>query len=958
MKANQVQPIPSSNAGLVPCIIVPELLKEDNYKRWCIFMQHYLVAQDLWDVVLSSEMPEEDLRDWVRKNALALHAIKISCGTKSFDRIEEMNSAKDAWNVLADLHKQPSETNYAETWERMLVNNERTKFASIFKDICFGNWDALKGLDEITEIILLGGSTVLHVATTYRRLEIVRELVKIAREEYLEIQDNNGDTALSLAACNKDIEIAKCLVQKNVKLLTISNKEGHIPLVVACINRQKEMASYLYSKTESDFLLSESNNHGTLFLKYCALNFMLDVGLEVYLHCPRFAASRESITILELSRQPSLFLSGAARNFTALDILLYRCLSVGKLPSPSDDAVSSSRRGIFRRQLAWVKVMDKILAVFFFRFHRPGMSVLVLRHWCKEISTYTDVKQLVESEAISIIFQTIKQGTYEIVYCILLENADLIWCNDKLARDLLSSVIKHHDYFLLRFVTKFDAGKKALLSLKDKDGNNALHLAAKLPDYHYESAGIDAAWTMASEEQWLKKVKSRLPCSYQDEKNLCGETPGQVFYKEHKELITNMEEWGKKTAESYSLASVLIVTITFAALFTVPGGVDEKTGKPKLLHIKESFGFLMCDAVSFITASTSLFGFLSVLTLTYRRRDRHRALYSQLLFAISTLIISIATMILAFIFALALMLENKWQSRDSKKGNKNENEESSNQNGQRDEKQLPQNLIGDWPNPANPSLQRPGCCQVKGLNRNYDGPHTLFVFGDSYADTGNWKKSFTSSWKLPYGITFPGKPTGRFSDGRVLTDYIASYLDIRSTIPYKFRKIASKSYFRYGMNFAHGGTGVFDTLVKEPNMTVQIDIFQRLVEKKVFKEEYLNSSIALVSVAGNDYSAYVVKNDNDNKNLPAFTTSLIDQLATNLERIHSLGVRKIAVTAIEPMGCLPVATASSSYKNCSKAGSLTSKFHNEILAKAVKMLNEQRKRTNKSLISTKHSFLQ
>ncbi|GLT93333.1 hypothetical protein SLE2022_111310 [Rubroshorea leprosula] len=237
---------------------------------------------------------------------------------------------------------------------------------------------------------------------------------------------------------------------------------------------------------------------------------------------------------------------------------------------------------------------------------------------------------------------------------------------------------------------------------------------------------------------------------------------------------------------------------------------------------------------------------------------------------------------------------------------------------------------------------------VKGLNRNYDGPHTLFVFGDSYADTGNWKKSFTSSWKLPYGITFPGKPTGRFSDGRVLTDYIASYLDIRSPIPYKFMKIASKSYFRYGMNFAYGGTGVFDTLVKEPNMTVQIDIFQRLVEKKVFKEEYLNSSIALVSVAGNDYFAYVVKNDNDNKNLPAFTTSLIDQLATNLERIHSLGVRKIAVTAIEPMGCLPVATASSSYKNCSKAGNLTSKFHNEILAKTVQKLNEQRKRTDKS----------
>ncbi|KAK7822411.1 gdsl esterase/lipase [Quercus suber] len=35
-------------------------------------------------------------------------------------------------------------------------------------------------------------------------------------------------------------------------------------------------------------------------------------------------------------------------------------------------------------------------------------------------------------------------------------------------------------------------------------------------------------------------------------------------------------------------------------------------------------------------------------------------------------------------------------------------------------------------------------------------PSKLFVFGDSYADTGNNKKSEANSWKYPYGITFPG----------------------------------------------------------------------------------------------------------------------------------------------------------------------------------------------------------
>lgn len=56
-------------------------------------------------------------------------------------------------------------------------------------------------------------------------------------------------------------------------------------------------------------------------------------------------------------------------------------------------------------------------------------------------------------------------------------------------------------------------------------------------------------------------------------------------------------------------------------------------------------------------------------------------------------------------------------------------------------------------------------------------PRKMFVFGDSYVDTGNNRKPAAKSWQYPYGITFPGKPTGRFSDGRVLTDYLGNSLN-------------------------------------------------------------------------------------------------------------------------------------------------------------------------------------
>ncbi|CAK9188342.1 unnamed protein product [Ilex paraguariensis] len=140
-----------------------------------------------------------------------------------------------------------------------------------------------------------------------------------------------------------------------------------------------------------------------------------------------------------------------------------------------------------------------------------------------------------------------------------------------------------------------------------------------------------------------------------------------------------------------------------------------------------------------------------------------------------------------------------------------------------------------------------------------NGRRKLFVFGDSYVDTGNTPKFLANSWKEPYGITFPGKPSGRFSDGHILTDYIASFLGIGSPLPYQSWKSGGKS-IQDGINFAHGGSGVFNTIYFQPNMTTQIDYFQQAIKQKIYSKQDLNSSIALVSLAGNDYATYLSQN--------------------------------------------------------------------------------------------------
>ncbi|KAA8516700.1 hypothetical protein F0562_016794 [Nyssa sinensis] len=216
-------------------------------------------------------------------------------------------------------------------------------------------------------------------------------------------------------------------------------------------------------------------------------------------------------------------------------------------------------------------------------------------------------------------------------------------------------------------------------------------------------------------------------------------------------------------------------------------------------------------------------------------------------------------------------------------------------------------------------------------------PTKLFVFGDSYADTGNNRKTEANSWKTPYGITFPGKPAGRFSDGRVLTDYLARFVGVKSPVTYRWRKYGGKR-LRNGMNFAYGGTGVFNTLVMDPNMTTQIDFFEKLINESVFTKWDLQSSVALVTLAGNDYAAYQAKGGTD-LGLPSFMTLVVNQLALNLKRIHGLGVRKVAVTALEPLGCLPRSTVKSSFQQCNGTENTAVSLHNLLLQQAVAKLN-------------------
>lgn len=96
-----------------------------------------------------------------------------------------------------------------------------------------------------------------------------------------------------------------------------------------------------------------------------------------------------------------------------------------------------------------------------------------------------------------------------------------------------------------------------------------------------------------------------------------------------------------------------------------------------------------------------------------------------------------------------------------------------------------------------------------------------------------------------------------FSHVCIYVYYTASFLKIDTPAPYSLK---NSSNLQYGINFAHGGVGIFETLTKGPNMTVQIDSLENLVQQNVYTKQDLESSVALVAVSGNDYTAFLVNN--------------------------------------------------------------------------------------------------
>lgn len=141
----------------------------------------------------------------------------------------------------------------------------------------------------------------------------------------------------------------------------------------------------------------------------------------------------------------------------------------------------------------------------------------------------------------------------------------------------------------------------------------------------------------------------------------------------------------------------------------------------------------------------------------------------------------------------------------------------------------------------------------------------ILVFGDSTVDPGNnnFINTIFKSNHGPYGLNFPGQvSTGRFSDGKLITDMVASTLKIKSLIPPYLQPNLSDDNLRTGVSFASAGSGYDEETSTASGVipiTDQVMNFREYKEKlrRIVGDEeatrIISGALVVVSAGTNDF---------------------------------------------------------------------------------------------------------
>ncbi|KAL6176850.1 hypothetical protein ACLB2K_053482 [Fragaria x ananassa] len=191
-------------------------------------------------------------------------------------------------------------------------------------------------------------------------------------------------------------------------------------------------------------------------------------------------------------------------------------------------------------------------------------------------------------------FTAIQQGNFEFVTHICKENSKLLGqlLKDKGVKGIFHFAIECRQKEVYSLIFGLEEKERRELGIFLVNGDyNLLHYAANLSSRPQFDDIQDAGLQMQRELQWFKEVESFVPPDRYEHRNRSDDmTARELFTKNHKNLITDAESSIKGTATSCTVVAALIVTMMFAAAFTIPGGNDAANVSDRVVWRLEKSG--------------------------------------------------------------------------------------------------------------------------------------------------------------------------------------------------------------------------------------------------------------------------------------------------------------------------------------------------------------------------------
>ncbi|KAK9089782.1 hypothetical protein Scep_028864 [Stephania cephalantha] len=204
---------------------------------------------------------------------------------------------------------------------------------------------------------------------------------------------------------------------------------------------------------------------------------------------------------------------------------------------------------------------------------------------------------------------------------------------------------------------------------------------------------------------------------------------------------------------------------------------------------------------------------------------------------------------------------------------------------------------------------------------HYKNIPAVIVFGDSTVDAGNnnFIDTIAKGNFAPYGRDFDGgnKPTGRFCNGRLSTDFISDALGIKPFVPAYLDPAYSIEDFATGVTFASASTG-YDNLTAQVLNVIplwkQLEFFKEYKKRlEIYggiatAQTIIQEAIFVISIGTNDFivNYYVFPERSNQFTVEEYENFLLSISENFMLEIYKLGARKISLVGVPPIGCLPI----------------------------------------------------